>query len=350
MVSRPPFPSHSNTLAGSDLAIFYTLAAVVKHFDDFSEDQFDFHSYCLRKVTLRAYVSVLRFEDEIYGQNYYSTAAAGIINIYLHLADNPTSNETAEPDYSKMSAAERKKAKAIARKKKKAQEKKEAELQHIEAENGGKGKNQKGGKAAVVDEDPLGKEFLKKDALDEAKKYSAMLTRYAPNSMETWILQYDVAIRRKKALMALQALFKARSLDSGSGKLFSRIVDFAGKRSSFGDLPAATKQVLEEETSKLLGGKSLEEFIKTGAERIRSDGLVDLSYRTAVARASAETKVGSTSEAAALITAGGIDARGVTVETCKDAQDALASFGGDASKAVEEWKEAVRLRFPMSSK
>lgn len=34
--------------------------AVEKHFADFAEDQFDFHGYCVRKGTLRAYVDVLR--------------------------------------------------------------------------------------------------------------------------------------------------------------------------------------------------------------------------------------------------------------------------------------------------
>lgn len=35
-------------------------AAVEKHFADFAEDQFDFHTYCIRKTTLRAYVDILR--------------------------------------------------------------------------------------------------------------------------------------------------------------------------------------------------------------------------------------------------------------------------------------------------
>ena len=33
--------------------------AVRKHYDDMEEDQFDFHSYCLRKMTLRSYVHLL---------------------------------------------------------------------------------------------------------------------------------------------------------------------------------------------------------------------------------------------------------------------------------------------------
>ena len=31
-----------------------------KHFTDIVEDQFDFHTYCIRKMTLRAYVRMLR--------------------------------------------------------------------------------------------------------------------------------------------------------------------------------------------------------------------------------------------------------------------------------------------------
>lgn len=45
--------------------------AVDKHFADFVEDQFDFHSYCTRKMTLRAYIAMLRTEDDIYHNPYF---------------------------------------------------------------------------------------------------------------------------------------------------------------------------------------------------------------------------------------------------------------------------------------
>ena len=48
------------------------LLATVKHFDDFVEDQFDFHAYCVRKMTLRAYVQMLRMEDSIHENIFYS--------------------------------------------------------------------------------------------------------------------------------------------------------------------------------------------------------------------------------------------------------------------------------------
>ena len=43
------------------------------------EDQFDFHTYCLRKSTLCAYVQMLRLEDTIRKHNYfYQTAKLAI--------------------------------------------------------------------------------------------------------------------------------------------------------------------------------------------------------------------------------------------------------------------------------
>jgi peptide alpha-N-acetyltransferase len=164
--------------------------AVLKHFEDIHEDQFDFHSYCIRKVTLRAYSDVLQWEDNLWGQPYYRRAAEGTMRIYLHLQDNPSlTKEFEEPDYSGMSAAEKKKAKAIARKKKKAAEKKAAD----ETEDN-----------KPTDDDPDGLEYLKKNYLEECQKLSAVLSKHAPGQISTWICQYDVAVRRGKAAMALQ--------------------------------------------------------------------------------------------------------------------------------------------------
>ncbi|KAI2513134.1 NMDA receptor-regulated protein 1 [Fragilaria crotonensis] len=110
-------------------------AAVMKHFEDIHEDQFDFHSYCIRKVTLRAYCDVLDWEDALWGQPYYRRAAEGTIRLYKTIYDDPSIlADLQEPDYSEMSAAEKKKAKAVARKKKKAAEKKAADGEEVEVE------------------------------------------------------------------------------------------------------------------------------------------------------------------------------------------------------------------------
>lgn len=53
--------------------------AVEKHYLDITEDQFDFHSYCLRKMTLRSYVEMLKFQDRLHSHAYFRKAAAGAI-------------------------------------------------------------------------------------------------------------------------------------------------------------------------------------------------------------------------------------------------------------------------------
>ena len=49
---------------------------VEKHFADFDEDQFDFHSYCIRKMTLRAYVRLYCSSDE--HRSYGNTSSCGV--------------------------------------------------------------------------------------------------------------------------------------------------------------------------------------------------------------------------------------------------------------------------------
>ena len=53
--------------------------AVEKHYADITEDQFDFHSYCLRKMTLQTYVEMLKFQDRLHSHPYFHKAAAGAI-------------------------------------------------------------------------------------------------------------------------------------------------------------------------------------------------------------------------------------------------------------------------------
>lgn len=321
--------------------------SVVKHFEDWHEDQFDFHSYCIRKGTLRAYLDVLRFEEELWGLDNYARAAEGISRLYLHLYDNPNlTKEDEEPDYSSMTAAERKKAKAIARKKKKAAEKKMEEEKAAAAE-AANANQKKGAKPAVIDEDPNGEALLKRDPLEEAKKFSAILSRHAPSRLSTWLLQYDVAIRRKKAVLAMQALFKGRALDPQNGELFTRIVDFSDKASPEDDSHDAVKEILKDELPKLYDGKALSQFVRDAAASAKGDASTNLSLRIAIARAIAKTKTGSTSDAASLIVDQGLDGQGVSVDTAKAALACLDEFGDEASAAKTKWIAAIKERFPL---
>ena len=180
--------------------------SVIKHYEDYHEDQFDFHAYCIRKVTLRTYCEMLKFEDGIWGLPFYGHAAEEIIKIYLQIMDTPSQSEEEEPDYSKMTPAERKKAKNIARKKKKAQEKNDSNGSSTKSDEASKTTDdgKKKAKNHPVNEDPNGAELLALDPAAEAKKFAAILVRHAPKKISSWALQYDVSVRRGKMLMALQ--------------------------------------------------------------------------------------------------------------------------------------------------
>ena len=56
-----------------------------QHFSEVVEDQFDFHTYCLRKMTLRAYVRLLRLEDRLRSHAFYFKAARIAIQVLCYL-------------------------------------------------------------------------------------------------------------------------------------------------------------------------------------------------------------------------------------------------------------------------
>ena len=298
-------------------------------------------------MTLRAYTDVLRFEDNLWGEQYYFVAAKGIIQIYLHLHDHPAiTEEEKEPDYSGMTAAQRKKAKAIARKKKNQAEKKEAERRQKEAEAAENGGSKKKGKVPV-DEDPDGKELMKKDPLEEAKKYTSILAKYSPGRFETWTLQYDVSIRRKKTMLALQALYKLRQLDSAHPEFFSRVVDFAVRIPEISDIPAPVKVVMDEEFAVLLGGKSIADFVSEAADKVKQGGNASLPSRVAIAQGLVATNPSTAGAAASIIVTGGVDGLGVSVATCNAALNALKAFGPPAEASTKQWTATVKERFPL---
>ncbi|KAG6665313.1 N-terminal acetyltransferase A complex auxiliary subunit NAA15 [Carya illinoinensis] len=188
--------------------------AVEKHYADITEDQFDFHSYCLRKMTLRAYVEMLRFQDRLHSHAYFHKAAAGAIRCYLKLYDSPPKSTTEEDDdMSKMPPSQKKKLRQKQRKAE-ARAKKEAEEKHEESSSAGASKP---GKRHIkpVDPDPHGEKLLQiEDPLQEATKYLKLLQKNSPNSLETQLLSFELNMRKQKILLAFQAVKQLLNLDA----------------------------------------------------------------------------------------------------------------------------------------
>ncbi|OXA45499.1 N-alpha-acetyltransferase 16, NatA auxiliary subunit [Folsomia candida] len=73
---------------------------VDRHFTEIIDDQYDFHSYCLRKMTLRSYMELLRLEDVLRAHPFYFKAARCAIEVYIHLYDHPLQNKSADEQIS----------------------------------------------------------------------------------------------------------------------------------------------------------------------------------------------------------------------------------------------------------
>ncbi|KAJ8756060.1 hypothetical protein K2173_024607 [Erythroxylum novogranatense] len=188
--------------------------AVEKHYADITEDQFDFHSYCLRKMTLRAYVAMLKFQDRLHSHAYFHKAAAGAIRCYIKLYDSPPKSTSEEDDdISKLPPSQKKKLRQK-QKKAEARAKKEAELKNEESNTGGMSKS---GKRHVkpVDPDPNGEKLLQvEDPLLEATKYLKLLQKNSPDLSETHLLSFEVNMRKQKILLAFQAVKQLLRLDA----------------------------------------------------------------------------------------------------------------------------------------
>lgn len=199
----------------NELAAFYRglalkrFLAVIKVFKIFVSDQFDYHSYCMRRGTPRDYVDMLKWEDRIHSTPIYVRAVKGLVKMYQEIADE------------KPESAEEKSSKKKSKKGKPLNKKLNDWAAKVESE-----KN---------DDDAFGQKALAsvKDANDilaQIELYVKELTTEADSYQATWDLAYDLYKRELKYVLALQALRNwAKIVDPYDAKLSivgERVLDF----------------------------------------------------------------------------------------------------------------------------
>ncbi|KAG0231137.1 hypothetical protein BGW42_000488 [Actinomortierella wolfii] len=217
---------------------------VDKHFFDFTDDQFDFHTYCLRKMTLRAYVALLRLEDRLRAHPYYVRAVKNAVQCYLTMFDKPEGADTKEMEG--MTEAEKKKFRNKQRKAElKAQKEFEERKAMIAADPTKKGK---------LDEDPEGLKYLKpEDPLGEALKFLRPLQELAPGRIETHLWGFEIYIRKKKLLLALKCLLKAHALNANDETLKKQLKRFEEEVKAAKDIKPSVKTVIDNHWGTLYG-------------------------------------------------------------------------------------------------
>lgn len=273
--------------------------STIKHFTDFDEDAFDFHGYCARKCTLRAYVSLLRVGPSLRDDASFGDAAAGAVRVYLALDDARRSNSAAASAAAAAAAAteadagasaeERKRArqrakKEAARAEKAAAEKAAAAAAAATAERAAAAKEaasaatappKRAGSAAArakKDADPDGAALAATpDPLAEAAALVALLASHAPARPDTHALCFEVAARRGKPLMMLRAA-RAAAGALGAGHWCARALALRAvvevPKAIAAPSPAAhpaLQAVLESGLAELKGGAATAQAMADGA-------------------------------------------------------------------------------------
>ncbi|CAM0142641.1 hypothetical protein VKS41_002804 [Umbelopsis sp. WA50703] len=198
---------------------------VDKFFADYFDDQFDFHTYCLRKTTLRSYVDTLQFEDNLKSSGYYIRAANGAVKAYMAIADIPKNANGI--DGANMTEAEKKKARNKARKAElKAQKDKEnkpPKKEQVKEEAAPKKADAK----KPTDEDPDGEKYLKvQNPLASALEWVHPLEQLAPKVIDTHLLGFEVYLRKGSLLLALKALINSHKIDKSNAQVAKNVSRF----------------------------------------------------------------------------------------------------------------------------
>lgn len=171
--------------------------AVYNIFEVWQEDQFDFHSFSLRKGQIRPYVEMIRWEDHLRDHPFFSRAAISAIKAYLLLHDHPYLAHGSSPNGVNGAGGtdphEAKKAAKKARKEKEKLDQIEAEKKDAKKTAGGVGADEQKKK----DDDPLGVKLAETaNPLKDAMKFLTPLLEFSPKNIHAQRVGFEVYLRR----------------------------------------------------------------------------------------------------------------------------------------------------------
>ncbi|XP_043497119.1 N-alpha-acetyltransferase 15, NatA auxiliary subunit [Polistes fuscatus] len=205
---------------------------VDRHFSEIIEDQFDFHTYCMRKMTLRSYVGLLRLEDVLRAHPFYFKAAKCAMEVYLRLHDYPLPDptQTQEIDTENLAPSELKKLRNKQRK-----QRRKAELERQQAAQAQEKREQHNKSRQQTDPDleqPTLDELIPEklerveDPLEQAIKFLQPLQDLAANRIETHLMAFEIYIRKGRTLLMLRSIKRAHRLDANNPDLHTCLVRF----------------------------------------------------------------------------------------------------------------------------
>uniref|UniRef100_A0A8C1E926 N-alpha-acetyltransferase 15, NatA auxiliary subunit a n=1 Tax=Cyprinus carpio carpio TaxID=630221 RepID=A0A8C1E926_CYPCA len=319
---------------------------IERHFVEITDDQFDFHTYCMRKMTLRSYVDLLKLEDVLRMHPFYFKTARTAIDMYLSLHDNPLSDDNKESQADNANLTD-KELKKLRNKQRRAQKKAQLEEEKKNAEKEKQLKNQK--KKKEEDEEEIGgpKEELipeklakVENPLEEAVKFLTPLKNLVKNKIETHLLAFEIYLRKEKYLLMLQSVKRAYSLDPDHPWLHQCLVRFFKGVSDSKDMPEAVQTVLKQEITKLFG----ESDPKTFNKNFLTFHLASAFLLYAAAKMMVFLDPSSEGMAAELATSLNESLTGRTIQVLQALRD--GSLGSQQEKNLESYRASCHGIYP----
>jgi len=218
--------------------------------------------YCMRKMTLKAYVDLLRLENKLRSHKFYERIAGVAIRTYIRLFDNPLEemDRSSEKTADKMDPSELKKLKNKAKKaqRKAEQEKAAAEQDKKKKELHNKNKKKADDEMDTPAKDELIPEKLERpeDPLEEATKFLTPLLMLSPDNINTHLLAFEIYFRRGKTLLMLRAIKQALTLDPNNLQLQGCLIRFLNFVEKSKTTPDIVQNVLKDSYPDALKGKS----------------------------------------------------------------------------------------------
>ena len=174
--------------------------AIYNIFDVWQEDQFDFHTFSLRKGQMRAYVDMVRWEDHLRDHPFFTRAAISAIKVYLSIYDKPGHTNGSlvnglDRSFKQIDLSKQKKAAKKARKDQQKQEQVEADKKDAKKATVSSTESE----AKKEDKDPTGEKLLQtSDPLSDAMKFVTPLLEFSPKNIDAQKISFEVFIRRSR--------------------------------------------------------------------------------------------------------------------------------------------------------
>lgn len=170
--------------------------AIAKFYNQFQDDQLDFHSYCMRKGTPRAYLDMIKWGKTIYTKPMYVRAIQGSFKLYSSLHDQSLLNQD-DSIQSRIKNIMRNHAKKAKKETSAINKRKEEDKKHFMAY------------AESEDSDVYGIELLsKKEPLEGFEEIYKNYCQQVSEADKDYILEFEYQHRKGKLALCLGALSK----------------------------------------------------------------------------------------------------------------------------------------------